>query len=85
MKKNFSQNVIFDYISDTLHEFNTSDVIIHCSDGTVPGNQLILAAMSDMFFSILKENFSTIDEKVAIILPDLKTAEVKTLCKPLLK
>ena len=78
MKKNFSQNVIFDYISETLHEFNTSDVIIHCSDGTVPGNQLILAAMSDMFFSILKENFSTIDEKVAIILPDLKTAEVKT-------
>ena len=78
MKKNFSQNVIFDYISETLHEFNTSDVIIHCSDGTVPGNQLILAAMSDVFFSILKENFSTIDEKVAIILPDLKTVEVKT-------
>ena len=28
----------------------------------------------------LKENFSTIDEKVAIILPDLKTAEVKSWC-----
>ena len=56
-----------------LKNLTNTDVIIHCSDGTVGAHKLVLASISQMMFvefSISQE------ETMSIILPDCSTEEI---------
>ena len=53
----------------------TSDVIIHCKDGTISTHQLVLASVSSMMYKILKTISS--EEKLTILMPDFNILSVE--------
>ena len=50
----------------------TSDVILLCRDGPLPGHKLVLAAVSEMFHAIFRED--SWDEVITILMPDFTRA-----------
>ena len=72
---------IFTYLSGSCSEYGsvsdeggTSDVIIHCRDGSLSTYRLVLASISKMFYAELKENSS---EKLVIFMPEFSVKYVK--------
>ena len=50
----------------------TTDVVLLCRDGPLPGHKLVLAAVSEMFHTIFRED--TWDEVITILMPDFTRA-----------
>ena len=63
-RKNIVKCLSFQSCSNEI----TSDVIIHCNDGTVSTHQLVLASLSPMMYQILKTMSS--EEKLTILMPE---------------
>ena len=76
---------IINYMYRSLfgEENGMTDVVIRCSDGSVPVHKLVLASISDMFCSMLSED--TWDEVISVMLPDFEVATVMKYFENLFK
>ena len=63
-RKNIVKCLSFQSCSNEI----TSDVIIHCKNGTISTHQLVLASLSPMMYQILKTMSS--EEKLTILMPE---------------
>ena len=53
---------------------STTDVLIHCSNGVIPTHRLVLASISSMLSSILKQD--SWDEPISVLLKDFTVEEL---------
>jgi len=83
--KEYSSDIIFDFLRSSLSPTSgtEADVLIHCSDGQIPGQKLVLASISKMFYSIFKND--NWDEPITILLPDFSVHQMTQYFEDLYK
>ena len=72
----FCSDLIFEYLRASLQDGSdtTADVIIHCNNGIIPSHRIVLASISNMLASILKQD--TWDETITLMLMDFTVEEI---------
>ena len=72
----FCSDLIFEYLRASLQDGSdtTADVIIHCNNGIIPTHRIVLASISNMLASILKQD--TWDETITLMLMDFTVEEI---------
>ena len=72
-------DIIFDYLSNNVLCDQSSDVMLHCSDGVLSSHTLVLAAMSPMLYSALHNTNS--DDDINILIPDFTVQNLSQFFK----
>ena len=72
---------ILQYLTSCRH--TSTDVTIHCSDGTVLGHKLVLASISKMLYQEIQ--FNIWDENISIIMPDTTVLQISKYLTDILR